>query len=649
MTIVRPALAAALVFATLVPVARADDFTVDSTTDAVDAAPGNAVCAAAGGACTLRAAIQEANALAGDDRVLLPAGTFTLTLAGQGEDAAATGDLDVTAPLEIRGAGPGLTIVDAAGIDRVFDVGVATTIRDLTVTGGDPDGLNGGGIFSAPFGGDYTLTVDRVHFTANTALHGGAIQNEAGSTLVVRQSSFAGNSATFGAAFENQDVASLENSTVSGNGAGALRNDGVLSLEHVTVAGDSITSSGDLDLRACVLDAGPGGTVCTGMTSASSSGDNVEHGTSCDLAGTGDQSGVDPLLGDLTDAGDGTLSHALLTGSPAIDVVEACPPPAEDQRGVARPIDGDLVAGAVCDAGAFEAPVSGGTTTSTSVPTTSTTSTSVSTTSTTTSTSSSSTSTSTTIIVVTTTTTSVTVPSTTTTTSTSSTTIVSTSTTTVPSTSTTTTTGPTTSSSTTTSTSVSSTSSTVGSTVTTTTVLPTSTTTTLPPALLLPGRKLLLGDSVTRPAKRKLSLLAKDPGLGLGDGNGSADDPVANGGSLRVVAIGGDGFDATYDLPVTGWAYLKGEGANRGYKFRKGTPVRKVLLKAGKSLKILAKGEALEHTLGTQPDAVLVELRLGARRYCFEFGGTATFKADTRFRAKDAGAPADCPAAPLVP
>ena len=44
-------------------------FTVDSTADASDANPGNGTCAAAGGACTLRAAVEEANALAGSDSV----------------------------------------------------------------------------------------------------------------------------------------------------------------------------------------------------------------------------------------------------------------------------------------------------------------------------------------------------------------------------------------------------------------------------------------------------------------------------------------------------------------------------------------------------------------------------------------------------
>ena len=44
-------------------------FTVVSTADTPDAAPGNGVCADAGGRCTLRAAMSEANVDAGNDRI----------------------------------------------------------------------------------------------------------------------------------------------------------------------------------------------------------------------------------------------------------------------------------------------------------------------------------------------------------------------------------------------------------------------------------------------------------------------------------------------------------------------------------------------------------------------------------------------------
>ena len=54
----------------------------------------------AAGNTTLRAAIMEADATATADAVNLPVGTYNLTLAGFGENSAATGDLDVTENLE---------------------------------------------------------------------------------------------------------------------------------------------------------------------------------------------------------------------------------------------------------------------------------------------------------------------------------------------------------------------------------------------------------------------------------------------------------------------------------------------------------------------------------------------------------------------
>src|SRR3989442_8077572 len=100
--------------------ASAASFTINSTVDAVDASPGDGVCAEATGACTLRAAIMETNALPGTDTITLPAGTYTLTIPGAGEDASATGDLDITDVLTISGAGADSTIIDGAHLDRVL-------------------------------------------------------------------------------------------------------------------------------------------------------------------------------------------------------------------------------------------------------------------------------------------------------------------------------------------------------------------------------------------------------------------------------------------------------------------------------------------------------------------------------------------------
>ncbi|MEZ4485138.1 MAG: hypothetical protein R2864_11285 [Syntrophotaleaceae bacterium] len=54
----------------------AASFTVDTTSDSVDVNPGDSICADSDGSCSLRAAVMEANALAGADAIALPAGTY---------------------------------------------------------------------------------------------------------------------------------------------------------------------------------------------------------------------------------------------------------------------------------------------------------------------------------------------------------------------------------------------------------------------------------------------------------------------------------------------------------------------------------------------------------------------------------------------
>src|SRR5690349_1110499 len=78
---------------------------------------------------------------AGSDRdtITLAAATYTLGIAGIEEDANGKGDLDITAPLDIKGAGNCNTTIDAAGIDRVIDAKKSdndVAISGLTITGG---------------------------------------------------------------------------------------------------------------------------------------------------------------------------------------------------------------------------------------------------------------------------------------------------------------------------------------------------------------------------------------------------------------------------------------------------------------------------------------------------------------------------------
>ena len=220
--------------------AHATTFTVNSTTDAVDAAPGDGICATVGGDCTLRAAIEETNALAGADDIVLPAGIYTLTIPGPLEDAGHTGDLDISGDLTINGAGQSITIIDGGGIDRVLDIrsSAIAEIADVTVRNGSPPdfGLptSGGGIIN--FG---TLTVSNCTITGNhTPRFGGGIRVRSGAVTVYR-STITGNTAESGGGIHNHATLSIEMSTVSANTAGFPSTGGGHTGGGVSVSGGS--------------------------------------------------------------------------------------------------------------------------------------------------------------------------------------------------------------------------------------------------------------------------------------------------------------------------------------------------------------------------------------------------------------------------
>jgi hypothetical protein len=109
------------------------------------------------------------------------------------------------------------------------------------------------------------------------------------------------------------------------------------------------------------------GVDCAGDGTITSQGYNIESGTSCGFTGTDDQQNVTSgalKLGLLADNGGPTQTRALGAGSVAIDKVPnarctAAPINGLDQRGAARNVDGDGVAGTgnECDIGAFEFPI----------------------------------------------------------------------------------------------------------------------------------------------------------------------------------------------------------------------------------------------------------------------------------------------------
>lgn len=167
---VRPTVWCALALLLAAPsAASAASFAVNSTLDAVDAATLDGVCATATGECTLRAAVQQANALPGADTITLPVGTFRLSIVGV-EDAGAAGDLDVTGALAITGAGTAATVIDGGGDtgprDGVIEAfaGGSLAVEGLTVRGGRLTDAGGAGI-----GTDADLTLTRVTVSGNVA------------------------------------------------------------------------------------------------------------------------------------------------------------------------------------------------------------------------------------------------------------------------------------------------------------------------------------------------------------------------------------------------------------------------------------------------------------------------------------------------
>ncbi len=93
-------------------------------------------------------------------------------------------------------------------------------------------------------------------------------------------------------------------------------------------------------------------TTCEGYSPITSLGHNLS--SSCNLAAPGDITSTNFLLAPLGNYGGPTPTFNLLPGSPAIDAGDNSMCPATDQRGVARPIDGNKDGVATCDIGAVE-------------------------------------------------------------------------------------------------------------------------------------------------------------------------------------------------------------------------------------------------------------------------------------------------------
>ena len=117
------------------PKAMLSAFVVNSPLDLPDVNPGDGIAETTSGETTLRAAVQEANATAGPDTIIVPPGLIELSLQGAVAHTAATGDLEITDDLVISGSGIGESIIDASQIDSAFHIqdGVSLTLANLTL------------------------------------------------------------------------------------------------------------------------------------------------------------------------------------------------------------------------------------------------------------------------------------------------------------------------------------------------------------------------------------------------------------------------------------------------------------------------------------------------------------------------------------
>jgi len=248
-------MAVALLMLAILPVRpafAAPSFTVNSVLDEMDDNPGNGICHTANNTCTLRAAIMEANRVSGvGATIVLPDGTYTLTIPAAGANGDDKGDLDLTTPasgnpvITITGAGADTTIIDANQIDRVFyiDPSRTATISGVTIRNGYAPTRQGGGIFNAGI-----LQLGSSTLSGNSANFGGGIYNNG--TLTVSSSTLSqNNSDVNGGGISNSDALTVSNSTLSQNnsafnGGGIYNNSFTFFMVNSTLSGNSANNNG---------------------------------------------------------------------------------------------------------------------------------------------------------------------------------------------------------------------------------------------------------------------------------------------------------------------------------------------------------------------------------------------------------------------
>ncbi len=254
---------------------------------------------------------------------------------------------------------------NGAGIESS---GGTLSVAQSTISGNtSPSGGSGGGIFSSS-----TATIDSSTISGNSANYGGGVNHiGVGILTTITNSTISGNSARrdgggVGAFYSDVIV---RHSTITGNRADSDNNGtgnggGVYvtstlsnaTIDHTIVAGNLRQVSARDDVFGAIVASSAFNLVGvdTGLT-------GISNGTNGNQIGTG-ASPIDPLLSPLADNGGPTMTHQLLTGSPAIEAGDPAAVagvgnvPLFDQRGApfARVADRDGDGTSRVDIGAIE-------------------------------------------------------------------------------------------------------------------------------------------------------------------------------------------------------------------------------------------------------------------------------------------------------
>jgi hypothetical protein len=246
--------------------------------------------------------------------------------------AAQAGSIEIVGSTIAGNAVHALDSSDTSGGGGIYAENVPVTITNSIVSGNAVDQVGGisvaGGLFYsdlAPLDG--FLKVQNSTFSGNSSqLEGGAMQVFDG-VSGVKSSTFSGN--------------------VSGGAKAIFYDDFADAVSSLSVGGSILSEGGTGE--------------CDGPDALNSFGFNIDRGTSCGLAGTGDLQNTNAGLLGLAANGGPTQTRALPAGSPALDRIPAASctqidttPLTADQRGAPRGFDEDGDGIAECDVGAYE-------------------------------------------------------------------------------------------------------------------------------------------------------------------------------------------------------------------------------------------------------------------------------------------------------